>query len=72
MDQGTEIRMDRSVAKVVPVEGDDARSLEYWLQKTPQERLSALEILRSQMYGTEHGNPPRLQRVHRIVAVPEC
>ena len=66
----TPIRMNRSVARVVPVEGDDERSLDYWLTQTPQERLSALEVLRSQMYETPTGDPPRLQRVHRIVTLP--
>ncbi len=64
------IRMNRRVAKVVPLEGDDQRSLNYWLTKTPQERLSALEVLRSQMYETTTGDPPRLQRVHRIITLP--
>jgi hypothetical protein len=64
-------RVDRSAARVVPVAGDDERSLSYWLAKTPQERLSALEFLRSQMYGTHAANSPRLQRTHRIVPFPQ-
>jgi predicted RNase H-like HicB family nuclease len=63
-------RMNRTVARVVPVEGDDERSLAYWLTKTAQERLSALEVLRSQMYGTDAATPPRLQRVHRVIVLP--
>lgn len=40
-----------------------AEDLKYWLSKTPQERLSAVEILRRQYYG----DTARLQRVLRIV-----
>lgn len=39
------------------------QNLEYWLSKTPQERVEAVEILRRQMYG----NSERLQRVARII-----
>jgi hypothetical protein len=41
--------------------------LEYWLSKTPEERGSAIEILRQQFYETEDGNTPRLQRVIKFI-----
>jgi len=37
--------------------------LAYWQSRTPEERISAVEILRRQYYG----NSERLQRVCRIV-----
>lgn len=40
--------------------------LEFWLTKTPEERLAAVEFLRRQVYG----NSARLQRVLRIVELP--
>jgi hypothetical protein len=39
------------------------QNLQYWLKKTPQERLSAVEFLRSQIYG----NTKRLQRTARVI-----
>ena len=43
------------------------QNLEYWLNKTPQERLEAVDFLRSQIYG----NTERLQRVARIIQRPQ-
>jgi len=43
--------------------GQAGSDLEYWLSKTPEERISAVEILRRQYYG----NPERLQRTVRII-----
>ena len=37
--------------------------LEYWLSRSPEERISAVEFLRRQYYG----NTARLQRSARIV-----
>ena len=39
------------------------RDLQYWLSKTPEERVSAVEFLRRQFHGSEG----RLQRVARVV-----
>jgi hypothetical protein len=47
-----------SVSKKSP--SDDVA---YWMSKSPNERFSAIEFLRSQQYET----PPRLQRVFRVV-----
>lgn len=40
--------------------------LEYWLSKTPQERLEALEFLRQQYILSNKNVSSRLQRVLRI------
>lgn len=37
--------------------------LAYWLSKTPQERIAAIEFLREQY----HGSPERLQRSARVI-----
>ena len=45
---------------------DESSSLDdlaYWLNRPPEERISAVEILRRQYYGSSE----RLQRVSRIV-----
>ena len=39
------------------------KNLEYWLSKTPQERLAAVDLLRSQRYG----NTIRLQKTVRVI-----
>ncbi len=42
--------------------------LEYWLTKTPQERLDALEFLRQQYINFNKNVQPRLQRVCTITS----
>ena len=46
---------------------DDARhlreDLEYWLKKTPSERVAAVDYLRRQV----HGSTAKLQRVVRVI-----
>ena len=37
--------------------------LAYWLERSPEDRISAVEILRRQFYGSSE----RLQRVSRII-----
>ena len=39
------------------------QNLQYWLSKTPQERLAAVDFLRRQYYGDSQ----RLQRVARVI-----
>lgn len=48
-----------------PLDDPDAaaRDLGYWLSRTPEERLSAVEILRRQYFG----DTGRLQRTARVV-----
>jgi len=58
------LNMKDRVIKVKSVSKDsDADDVAYWMSKPPQERFSAVEFLRSQLYETT----PRLQRVFRIV-----
>lgn len=39
------------------------QNLEYWLSKTPQQRLEAVDMLRKQLYG----DSVRLQRTVRVI-----
>jgi len=40
-----------------------AADLAYWLSRTPEERIAAVDQLRAQVYG----RPQRLQRVARVI-----
>jgi hypothetical protein len=54
--------------KVVRIIGlrEEQSDLSYWLKKSPEERLAAIEILRQQ-YVRLNRIEPRLQRVCRVV-----
>ena len=61
----SEFKLDKSAFSVVPLsEADDEK--EYWLSKTPQERLEALEFVRQVFYGYDPATT-RLQRVFEVV-----
>lgn len=59
--------MIQKVVKTQNLKDHDANSLkddlEFWLKKSPEERLSAVEFLRRQF----HGNTTRLQRSAQII-----
>lgn len=48
-------------------EESDAEDRKYWHSKSPDERLSALELMRQSAYGYENPTTQRLQRVLEIV-----
>ena len=56
--------MIKKVVKKTDLKKDSStkEDLKYWLEKDPNERVSAVEHLRRQF----HGNSDRLQRVARI------
>jgi hypothetical protein len=58
----------RNIEKVVHKYklGEEPKDRDYWLTKSPEERLEALEFLRQQVY-TEDDIKQGLQRVIRIV-----
>ncbi len=60
------VAMDRSKVRVGEIKelGND---LEYWLTKSPQERLDALESIRREYNDWKYGPEQRLQRVCRII-----
>ena len=55
------------IAKVVKIVNLDNNNIlddvKYWLSKSPEERIAAVEYLRRQF----HGSSARLQRVARVV-----
>jgi hypothetical protein len=42
--------------------------IQYWLTKTPTERVAAVEVLRRQMIGEPNGTGSRLQRVCTVIS----
>ena len=64
MSDSPEFKMNKTVFSVVPLsDADDEK--EYWLSKSPHERLQALEYLRQMLYGYDAATA-RLQRVFEI------
>ena len=61
-------RMDKTVFSVTTL-SEKSGDREYWLSKTPQERLAALELMRQINYGYDPATS-RLQRVLEIVEFP--
>lgn len=56
--------VDRSALEVTAL-GDDSSEREYWLSRSPEERLAALELMRQIIYGYDPATT-RLQRVLEI------
>lgn len=61
-----QVRLDKSAIGVVAL-GDDSADVAYWLTKTPQERLAAMEYLRVMNYGYD----PVADRLQRVFTVSE-
>lgn len=57
--------MDKTAFSVITLTGK-TNDREYWLSKTPQERMQALELMRQINYGYDP-TTARLQRVLEIV-----
>jgi hypothetical protein len=55
--------MRKVVSKRKLKDNSQLEDLEYWLNRPHEERISAVEILRRQFYGSSE----RLQRVSRVV-----
>jgi hypothetical protein len=57
--------MDKNKIRVISLKDhdQDQEDLVYWLSRPIEERIAAVELLRTQMYPNE--TPPRLQRVYR-------
>ncbi len=56
-------KVDRTAFAVTSLDESDEK--EYWLSKTPEERLQALELMRQIIYGYDSATA-RLQRVLEI------
>ena len=63
-----QLRMDKTAFTVTSL-FDESDEKAYWLSKTPQERLEALEIMRQIVYGYDPATT-RLQRVFAVVEHP--
>ncbi len=59
-------KMDKSAFSVVSLH-DEPDEKAYWLSKTPQERLAALELMRQIMFGYD----PMTDRMERVLEVVE-
>ena len=60
-------RMDKTAFSVVSLEEADKDEVEFWLSKTPYERLDALETLRQIFYGYD----PATTRLQRVLEITE-
>ena len=67
MTQQTQIRLDKTALEIVSsFEEAEAKDREYWLAKTPVERLAACELLRQMTYGYDPATA-RLPRSFEIL-----
>lgn len=63
-----DVKIDKNVIRVFSSFAEaDAEDKKYWLEKTPDERLAALELMRQSAYGYEYQAARRLQRVFEVV-----
>lgn len=60
------VRMDKTAFSVVSLT-DESDEKEYWQNKTPQERLQTVELLRQLNYGYD----PTTARLQRVFGVDE-
>jgi hypothetical protein len=61
-------QLDRTAFSVISLD-DDPGDKAYWLSKTPDERMAALEFMRQVAYGYDPATA-RLQRVFEVVECP--
>jgi hypothetical protein len=61
------VRMDKTVLSVAKL-SDASDEREYWLAKSPEERLEALELMRQIVYGYD----PATARLQRVLEVAQC
>ncbi|MCP4344632.1 MAG: hypothetical protein GY795_03775 [Desulfobacterales bacterium] len=62
------IRMDKTAFSVSSLD-DESDEKQYWLSKTPTERIHAVEMLRQMLYGYDPLTA-RLQRFFEIAELP--
>jgi len=62
--------MDKTIKKI-ELHDKHNYDLDYWLSKTPEERLSAIEFLRQQYFMMINEPEQRLQRVFRIIKLKQ-
>lgn len=59
-------KLDKTAFSVCDLD-DQGTDLAYWLTRTPQERLAAVEFLRQMMYGYD----PTTARMERVLEVDD-
>lgn len=60
------LKIDRNSFSVITLSENENDS-KYWLQKTPEERILAVEFLRQQIFGYD----PTTQRLQRVFETAE-
>lgn len=61
-------RLDKTIVRKISLNDQTNYDLEYWLSKTPEERMEAVEFLRKlYLYESENDSAPRLQRTIRVI-----
>ena len=60
------VRMDKTAFSVVSL-SDEPGDKEFWLSKTPLERLEAMELLRQMNYGYD----PVTARLQRVLTIAQ-
>lgn len=62
------LKIDKKVYSIIQLhENDNNSDVEYWLTRTPQERIQAVEYLRQLMYGYD----PATERLQRFFETAE-
>lgn len=69
MDRLTAVKIDKNAFSAGSLL-DPSDEKAYWLSKTPQERLQALELMRQIVYGYDPATT-RLQRVFEVASLSE-
>lgn len=65
MNNDTSSKVDRSAFSIISLDEQMEEEKQYWQQKTPHERLMAVEKTREILYG-KNSTSSRLQRVFEI------
>ena len=66
MKKDNSLKVDRTAFSIISLDDQDEDEKEYWRNKSPHERLEALEKTREILYGKD-STTARLQRVFEIV-----
>jgi hypothetical protein len=65
MSDSSELHMDKTAFSVVSLHDAKRDDFEYWLSKTPLERLRGIEMIRQALYGYS----PDTERFQRVFSV---
>ncbi len=61
-------RLNKNITKKISLNDENNYDLEFWLSKSPVERIAAIETLRKlYLYKEKDGSTPRLQRIVRVI-----